>query len=63
MNVLNLISKLDRVELVLAAVIGILMVSAVIIVIAASYNHYAERIERQATMKCHNLYRTEVPCP
>ncbi len=63
MNVLKSITKLDRVELALVAVIAILMSIAVIIVVSASYNHYTERVERQATMKCHNMYRTEVPCP
>jgi len=63
MNALRLTTKYDRVELALVTAIALLMIVGSSVMIWAAHTHQAERLERITTMKCHNMYRTEVPCP
>jgi len=63
MNVLRLTTKYDPVELVLVTAIALLMIGGSFVLMWSAHSYHAEKIERQATMQCHNLYRTEVPCP
>ena len=39
------------------------MIFATYQVISTAWTYHSAKQERQATMKCYNQFRTEVPCP